>query len=175
MMLRHIRMLAIAIGIAALALPATAQMNNEQMKVQTADSAAYGQLPVLPSCSSFNLLRGDPNSGPSVLLVKASSGCVVPWHWHTAREELMLADGTGSVEMKGEAAHALSKGTYVLLPGKNQHQFTCKTQCLFFIDVADKFDIHYIDRAGNEIPVQQALQAVNEKPGTAAPAVAKEQ
>ena len=162
----NLRLAAVFAVCAVVAITAVAQ-TPEQFKVQTAGTAKYGGLPVFPSCAAFAVERGDPNTGPSLLLAKVSTGCVVPWHWHTAREELMLVSGTGKIEMKDQAPHTLPKGSFVLLPGKEAHQFSCQSQCLFFVNIADTFDIHYVDPSGNEIPAAQAIQAVKEKPGVA--------
>jgi quercetin dioxygenase-like cupin family protein len=71
-------------------------------------------------------------AGASLLLIKAKSGCVVPWHWHSAREELMLVDGTAKIEMQGQPARSLEQGDYALLPAKNHHRLTCQSDCLLF-------------------------------------------
>lgn len=159
-------LLAAAIACVPLFSLQTAAQNDEQPAVQPAGNAKYGGLPVLPSCATFTVERGNPMSGPSLLLMKVDSGCVVPWHWHTAIEELMLVEGTAKVEMKGQSAQPMTKGTYARLPGRHHHQFTCESQCLMFNNIGGAFDIHYLDKSGNEIPAPQALQAVNEKPGS---------
>jgi anti-sigma factor ChrR (cupin superfamily) len=101
-----------------------------------------------------------------VLLLRMTRGCVVPLHWHTATEELMVVNGTGKMDMPGMQAQSLSKGGYVQLPGRHQHQFTCQSgECVMFDNVHGAFDIHYVDKSGAEIPVAQALQAVHERPG----------
>ena len=137
----------------------------DQPIARARDTAKFGGLEVLPACMTFAVYRGDPNTGPSLLLIKMTSGCVVPWHWHTAREELMLVSGKGKIEMADFPSHVLEPGGYVLLPAKHRHQFSCLTDCVLFGAISGKFDIHYVDKSGNEIPVEQALQAVSEKPG----------
>jgi quercetin dioxygenase-like cupin family protein len=102
-------------------------------------------------------------------LIKADSGCIVPWHWHSANEELMLVSGRGSVDMTDFPTHAMRAGDYVLLPAKHHHQFTCKSKCVMFDAIADTFDIHYVDKSGQEVPVDQALSAVSEKPAPGKP------
>jgi len=37
---------------------------------------------------------GDPATGRSTLILKAPAGCLVPWHSHTAEEQLMIIGGT---------------------------------------------------------------------------------
>src|SRR5947209_1557682 len=50
--------------------------------------------PGLPECGRNAVLSGDPAQGPSIILAKISSGCTVPWHWHSPNEELMMVSGT---------------------------------------------------------------------------------
>jgi quercetin dioxygenase-like cupin family protein len=107
---------------------------------------------------TFAVERGDPNKGPSTLLLKFKSGCVVPWHWHTANEQLMFVSGAGKAEMKGSPPQTLKSGDYVLLPSKHVHQFTCITSCLVFDVIDGAFDIHYVDKDGKEIPPVQVLK-----------------
>ncbi|WP_346837014.1 cupin domain-containing protein [Microbulbifer sp. SAOS-129_SWC] len=152
--------------VAALSFSCAAQQPEFSKPIARAlDTAKFGELGVLPSCLTFAVYRGDPNTGPSLLLIKMTSGCVVPWHWHTAREELMLVSGKGKIELADFPTHVLEAGSYVLLPAKHHHQFTCQTDCVLFNAISGKFDIHYLDKSGNEIPVEQALQAVSEQPG----------
>jgi len=93
-----------------------------------------------------------------------SRGCVVPWHWHSAREELMLVSGKGEVEFSDSTSRAVSSGGYVLLPATRHHQFSCRAACVFFDAIAGPFDIHYVGKSGGEVAVAQALQAVDEHP-----------
>ncbi len=37
------------------------------------------------------------------MIVKASPKCVVPWHYHSAQEELMVARGNVLTEIEGVA------------------------------------------------------------------------
>jgi len=104
--------------------------------------------------------------GAAVLLLKVKSGCVVPWHWHTANENLMMVSGSAKAEMSA-GANTLVAGDYLYLAGREVHQFTCISSCLVFDVIDEAFDIHYVDAQGQEIPVEQAL-----KP-TANPAPAK--
>ena len=50
-------------------------------------------------CLSSAVETGDPASGRSMLILKASAGCVVPWHFHTAEEQLIIVSGTVLAEM----------------------------------------------------------------------------
>jgi quercetin dioxygenase-like cupin family protein len=130
----------------------------DRSMVTTSAEAKFAGLPVLPSCATLAVEKGDPMKGASILLIKASSGCKIPWHWHTATEQLMFVSGTAKIEMQDSQPHALKKGDFALLPGKHHHQFTCASSCLFFNVIDGAFDIHYIDKSGNEIPPEEALK-----------------
>jgi quercetin dioxygenase-like cupin family protein len=119
----------------------------------------FSSLPGLPPCMTLSAQRGDPTKGPAIILAKFTSGCTVPWHWHTATENVMIVSGKGKLEMKDAAPASLVAGDYVYLPGKHQHQFTCVSACTGFLSIEGPFDIHYVDKDGKEIPPDQALAA----------------
>jgi mannose-6-phosphate isomerase-like protein (cupin superfamily) len=142
------------------AAPMIAQDNTatDQMVYGAHASAKYIQLPVLPKCASFAVERGDPNTGPADLLLRASTGCKIPWHWHTATETLYFVSGRARVEMRGESSHVAEKSDYVYMPAKQPHQFTCLASCSLFLATSAAFDIHYVDAEGNEIKPEEALK-----------------
>lgn len=147
----------VAVSILPLCFSASAQEAN-QMSYASMKTSKFVNLPVLPSCMPISVQRGDPSKGPSVILAKFTSGCKVPWHWHTAGENLMLVSGSGKVEMKDGNAHMVSAGDYVFLPGKQTHQFTCASSCVMYDMPEGAFDIHYVDKDGKEIQPEQALK-----------------
>jgi hypothetical protein len=57
-------------------------------------------------CLSSAVEAGDPTAGPSTWILKASSGCVVPWHFHTAEEQLIIISGAVVAEMIDHPPHA---------------------------------------------------------------------
>ena len=122
----------------------------------------FANVPGLPTCASAAVLRGDPAKGAAVLLAKMSGGCRVPWHWHSASEELMIVSGSGMLDMKEGKSLPLHPGAYSSLPGHHAHQARCSSACMFFVSTDGAFDIHYIDDKGAEISAEQAL-----KPSTA--------
>lgn len=125
--------------------------------VATAAGSKLGPLPGVPACLTLSPQRGDPTKGAAVILIKMTPGCKVPWHWHTFGEGLMIVSGKGKVEMKDGAPAAVAPGDYVYLPGKHPHQFSCITGCTFFDVTEGAFDVHYINKDGQEIPPEQAL------------------
>ena len=97
-------------------------------------------------CLASALESGDPAKGASTLVLKAPPKCLVPWHWHTAAEELMVIDGDVLTEMEGMPAHPLARGGYARMPGKAKHQFSCqsKTDCVMIVTFDAKYDIFWV-------------------------------
>jgi quercetin dioxygenase-like cupin family protein len=97
--------------------------------------------------------------GPFTLLLKFTSGCSVPMHWHTPTEEVMMISGSAKLQMQDGTASTLERRGFVHIPPRHPHQFTCVIACTAFLAVDGVFDLHYIDKSGKEIPAEQALGA----------------
>ena len=117
----------------------------------------FAPVPGMPSCMTGAVQSGDPAKGPSVMLGKGTAGCLVPWHWHTPTEHVMMVSGSAKLEMKDGKSSSLGPGDYAMLPSKHVHQFTCTSACTLFVSSDAAFDIHYVDAAGKEIPPEKAL------------------
>ena len=111
----------------------------------------------LPSCITMAVESGDTSKGSSVIVFKGTSGCPIPWHWHTPTEHVMLVSGSAKVEMKGGSSAILGPGGYAMMPSKHVHQFSCTSACTAFVTSDTAFDIHYVDADGKEIPPDVAL------------------
>ena len=96
-----------------------------------------------PACLKVARENGDPDNGPSTFLLEAPSGCVVPAHYHTAEEQLMVVRGNVLTGMDGMAEAALGPGGFAMMPSKAMHWFTCKSKdtCLMFVTFDRKYDI----------------------------------
>lgn len=125
----------------------------------------FGELPILPTCSTVSVQSGDPSKGPSLILAKVAKGCTIPWHWHTANENLMIVNGVASVATKDGKPMILSAGGFASMPSKMVHQFSCSQSCSFYIYSDAAFDLHYVDAKGTEMTPPDALKAVKEAPG----------
>ena len=146
-----------ALGLlAVLAVTAVAQDNS--MTLAPMATSKFVNMPGVPACLKVAVQRGDPSKGPAVLLLKFTPGCLVPWHWHTAGEQLIVVSGSGKLEMKDGKPAVTKGGDYAYLPAKGVHQFKATTAVTMF-DMPDAaFDIHYVDTNGKEIPPDQALK-----------------
>ena len=121
-------------------------------RIVTPAEQKFAPFPNIPECAKGAVLHGDPNQGASTILVKSTGTCTIPSHWHTPNEQVMIATGSARLEIKGEAAKRLTTGAYAYLTSKHAHAFSCPMACSYFIMADDKFDIHYVDEGGNEIP-----------------------
>src|ERR1700719_3555749 len=65
--------------------------------------------------------RGSAN-GPSTHILSAPAKCNVPWHYHTAEEQLVVIRGSVVTEMDGMRASTLGAGGFALMPSKKHHQ-----------------------------------------------------
>jgi quercetin dioxygenase-like cupin family protein len=89
---------------------------------------------------------GDPAKGPSTIILKAPPNCRVPWHYHTAEEQLIVVRGSVQTEMEGMPARPLGPGGFAAMPGKAKHQFSCqsKTPCVMFVGFDRTYDIFWV-------------------------------
>src|ERR1700738_3151763 len=88
---------------------------------------------------------GDPTTGRSTSILKASPGCVVPWHFHTAEEQLIIISGTVLAEMIDHPSTRLGPGGFALMGSTIPHQFPCqgKSTCLMIVAFDLPYDIHW--------------------------------
>ena len=96
-----------------------------------------------PACLKVARENGDPDKGASTFLLEAPSGCVVPAHYHTAEEQLMVVRGDVLTGMDGMAEATLGPGGFAMMPSKAMHWFTCKSKdiCLMFVTFDRTYDI----------------------------------
>jgi quercetin dioxygenase-like cupin family protein len=97
-------------------------------------------------CLSSATENGNPDTGPSTLILKAAPGCKVSWHYHTAEEQLIVTAGTVQAEMDGMAAATLESGGFAMMPSKVKHRFSCesKNECIMFVTFDRKYDIVWL-------------------------------
>ena len=94
-------------------------------------------------CLNGVVENGDPATGPSTFILKATSGCVVAPHYHTAEEQLMVVRGDVLTGMDGMPETTMGPGGFAMMPSKAMHWFTCKSKvtCLMFVTFDRKYDI----------------------------------
>ena len=162
---RTIWMLLFLAGLLLMVSAAQAQEMSAQPGTNMA-AMKFMTVPPVPTCARAAVASGDPTKGPSVLLIKATSGCVIPWHWHTPNEHVMIVRGAASLQMKDEKPVTLTAGGFALMPSHHAHQFRCLRACALYVYSDAAFDIHFVDKSGNEISPADAMKPFREKPAT---------
>ena len=141
----------------------------QEMTAQPGSNMAamkFVTFPPLPTCATGSVASGDPTKGASFILAKGTAGCVFPWHWHTPNEHLMIISGAASLQMKDGKAVTLRAGGFALMPSHHVHQFKCLRGCVLYVYSDTAFDMHYVDKQGNEISPAAALKPFREKVAT---------
>ena len=152
------------VAAAALVALCTWAQGGDETHIANPGQLKFGSAPYLPSCLTMATEHGDPSKGAFTLLLKLTSGCTVPMHWHSSGEELMLVTGSGKMQTQDGKSVAVNRGGFAYIPPKHPHAFTCVTACTAFLAGDSAFDIHYVDKSGNEIPADQSLNVAKPKP-----------
>lgn len=147
-------------GLLLLSTISVAAQDSDKSAYVAGATSKFTNFPGVPECFMGSVQQGDPSNGDAILLLKGKSGCVIPWHWHSPTERVMMVSGRAKLEMKDGSPATLRAGDFVNLDSKHVHQFTCQLTCtLFDVSTGAPFDIHYVDASGTEIPPDQALKA----------------
>jgi quercetin dioxygenase-like cupin family protein len=178
----------LALGVTLVAGSAAGQPPPEHGVARNASEMKMGPIAGLPTCIQGAVAAGDPANSGFVVYVKGKAGCTIPYHWHSANERVIIVSGTARMSMremgdmpkgdapkgdapkgdksdtaKGESAPVMLKaGGFVELPAKHVHQLKCTDACTLYVLSDGKFDIHYVDPDGKEIPAEQAMKPINQ-------------
>jgi len=91
--------------------------------------------PFMPAGCGLAVLHGDPTKPNADVFLKVPANAVIPEHWHTSAERIVLVAGELSVTYKGQAKVVLKPGMYAYGPAKLPHSATCAGSgpCVLFI------------------------------------------
>jgi quercetin dioxygenase-like cupin family protein len=113
-------------------------------------SAGYGDLkwevmvPELGADSpQASILRVDPKTHATQLLIRMPKQMHVPMHWHSANETHTVIKGTMVFEHGGQR-HELGPGGFNYLPARMHHQAWCSDDALVFITVDSDWDVNWV-------------------------------
>jgi hypothetical protein len=139
----------IKILLAAAAVWCSSGLGAQAAGAMTGTARPLGSVPFAPdpdvSCLASALEAGDPATGPSTWILKAPAGCVVPWHSHTAEEQLIVVSGAVMAEMTGQPPTLLGPGGFAMMGGRMAHQLTCQgtAACVMFVSFDRTYDIRW--------------------------------
>ena len=95
--------------------------------------------------SEISILRIDPKTQSTQLLIRLPANFHVPMHWHSANETHTVISGTFIMECNGKT-DTLSPGSFNYTPATMHHQAwsTSKEGALLFITVDKTWDVNWV-------------------------------
>lgn len=137
-----------ALGFAAGLLAASAP----QMIVTPIEGVVFKPLdPARPGSPQIAVLRGDPATGPSAMLMKFGKGDG-RLHVHSSDYDLIVVKGDMKHWGPGEtvaSAKVLGPGSYWFQPGNQAHADSCLSdECLMYVQWAGKRDSRAVENTG---------------------------
>jgi quercetin dioxygenase-like cupin family protein len=126
-------------GLLLAGMCATAPVSAQELPItRTAKDSAlkWGPCPpFLPKGCEISVLNGDPAKNNADIFFKVPANTVIPRHWHTSAERMVLVSGELHVTYDGHKTAVLKPGTYAYGPAKLPHKAECKKAgpCVLFI------------------------------------------
>ena len=97
--------------------------------------------PFLPKGCGIAVLQGDPSKSNADIFLRVPANSVLPRHWHTSAERMVLVSGELRVTYDGHPTSVLKPGTYAYGPAKLPHKAECKSgPCILFIAFVSPVD-----------------------------------
>ncbi len=90
------------------------------------------------------ILRVDPKTQATQLLIRIPKQMHVPMHWHSANETHTVIKGTFVFEHEGRQ-HELGPGGFNYLPARIHHQAWASDDALVFITVDAGWDVNWVN------------------------------
>lgn len=134
---------------ASLALAQTAVPDDPAL-TRTVDDPelVWGPCPAfLPQGCAIAVLHGDPSKENLDVFFKLPGNSVLPLHWHTSAERMVLVTGELYVTYEGQQEVALKPGAYAYGPAKHPHEGRCASAdpCILFIAFESPLDAVPVD------------------------------
>jgi quercetin dioxygenase-like cupin family protein len=91
----------------------------------------------------ISILRVDPDTRATQLMIHMPKQMHVPMHWHSANETHTVVRGTMVFEHEGQQ-HELGPGGFNYLPARTLHQAWSSDDALVFITVDSAWDVNFV-------------------------------
>ena len=106
----------------------------------------------------ISILRVDPKTNATQLLIRTPKKMHVPMHWHSTNETHTMIKGTAVFEHEGKR-EKLGPGGFSYIPAKMQHQAWASEGSVVFITVDGAWDVNWVDKPPSKTDLGQALPA----------------
>ena len=140
--------------LAGLALPAAAAAqaptaaSEEPLVIDYRDAewGPPGTTPRFPLGVQTAQLGTDPDNGGPIYLARFPAGSHFDLHWHTHAEHVVVMEGEVTIVL-GEETHALSQGSYVVIPERMPHSWDVPpaADAIILVRRRGPADFHFVD------------------------------
>jgi mannose-6-phosphate isomerase-like protein (cupin superfamily) len=131
----------------------------QAMSARFEDAKWQTMVPELGNDSpQISILRVDPKTSATQLLIRTPSKLHVPLHWHTANETHTMILGTAVFEHDGKREE-LGPGGFNYIPAKMQHQAWTSEGSVVFITVDGAWDVNWVGNPPGKSDIGQAPPA----------------
>jgi quercetin dioxygenase-like cupin family protein len=103
----------------------------------------------------ISILRVDPKTNATQLLIRTPKRMHVPKHWHSANETHTVIQGTAVFEHAGKREQ-LGPGGFNYIPAKMQHQAWTSDGAVVFITVDGAWNVNWVGNPPSKIDLGQA-------------------
>jgi mannose-6-phosphate isomerase-like protein (cupin superfamily) len=111
-----------------------------------------------PTGPEICVLRVDPKSGATHLLIRTHAPMHVPVHFHSANETHTIIKANQAFECHGQR-EILTPGSWNFIPAKSHHQAWLPADSLVFITVDGPWDINWVNGPPTEKDLGDAAVA----------------
>ena len=103
--------------------------------------------PFFAETCRLGVLHGTPDQPNSDVFFRVAPGEVLPHHWHSSAERMVLVQGRLEVQYDGQEAVLLDAGMYAYGPPKLPHVGQCVSDehCVLFIAFEGPIDAHPVE------------------------------
>ncbi len=138
MRMPSLRLFAFSTVFFALSFSAQATKPTESAISRSLEDSAlkWGPAPAfLPTGSELAVLHGDSAKKNADVFLKLPAKSLIPAHWHTSAERMILVAGEMHINFVGQEKIVLKPGNYAYSPAKLRHDAICvsETPCILFI------------------------------------------
>lgn len=106
----------------------------------------------------ISILRVDPKTNATQLLIRTPKKMHVPIHWHSANETHTMIQGTAVFEHEGKREQ-LGPGGFNYIPSKMQHQAWTSEGSVVFITVDAAWDVNWVGNPPSKTDLGQTPPA----------------